>query len=185
MTPIIHLIDAYKSQALVKLNALGFENFSAADDTAAPIYAINIDAPVHPSGFSRQEGIDHFRTLLYQNSNTKFILYSFQSQAAILAQKPENHVVSLLPFIHLPFTKENVEMAIKAVNSEDYPLFNTASEHLLSGWALCGQKNFGENLIGQSVLIIEDEFLYWNTTYKTIFGKNVHITPFFYKELVA
>ena len=126
----------------------------------------------------------------------KVIFYSPISKEDLVKLKPENYVLTLLPFVELfPKDKDgndipnwNFKDALEAAEKEICPQFNNASENLLSGWALFKSSNRrrttdfvesnyrtkeeikqGKKGIARSIAFIDDQLEEWKVTYKQIF----------------
>lgn len=139
-----------------------------------------------------QGGVIIYRHLLKffegKQNKLKVIFYSPIPNDDLIKLKPENYVLKLLPVIECKYdlTFENeLNCAIDYYEEHDWIQFNSASENLLSGWALNGQKtisfNNKENGIAlnqtkktpdsRKPLIIDDQIDEWIHTYDTVLGK--------------
>ena len=142
----------------------------------------------------QQGGVKIYRLLLdiFKNCQDKLkvVFYSPISQTDLVRLEPENYILRLLPFIEL-FQQikdsegnriDDEECAFEnelrdLISADNFPQFNSASENLLSGWALYNSKEIEEaednkiklSLQGKSLLIVDDEFVDWKNTYLTIF----------------
>lgn len=128
----------------------------------------------------QQGGIIIYRHLLKifggNQEKLKVVFYSPIPKEDLVKLKPENYVLSLLPFVECKYeSKEEFEGALQRAEIEVCPQFNNASENLLSGWALAGVKKI--DLKQQTVLAIDDQFAEWQNTYNSIFSNCNLIAP--------
>lgn len=128
----------------------------------------------------QQGGVIIYRHLLKifdgKQEKLKVVFYSPIPKEDLVKLKPENYVLSLLPFVECKYeSKEEFERALQRAEIEVCPQFNNASENLLSGWALAGVKKI--DLKQQTVLAIDDQFAEWQNTYNSIFSNCNLIAP--------
>lgn len=143
-----------------------------------------------------QGGIFIYRCLLKifegKQDLLKVIFFSPIPKDDLVKLKPENYVLSLLPFVECKYEENqfdadlNVEIGMR--EKEGWPQFNNASENLLSGWALykcqLEENKINENEYVETVLefdgeiskrklvIIDDQIEEWRRTYYYIFSKD-------------
>ncbi|MBX3291550.1 MAG: hypothetical protein KF881_01520 [Acidobacteria bacterium] len=137
-----------------------------------------------------QGGVVVYRHLLNlfkdKQDKLKVIFYSPLSKDLLVKLRPENYVLKLLPFIECKYdgkfdsdgqAKNTLSGQIAEYEPAKWPRFNNASENLLSGWAIANKKliKSGKDeeakipLNGMKLLIVDDEFSSWATTYLSIF----------------
>jgi hypothetical protein len=132
----------------------------------------------------QQGGVAIYRHLLNRfrhcQDRLKVVFYSPIPVAHLVSLKPENYVLSLLPFVELlPSDKKGqvVESwtfggTLQARLEENkFPQFNNASENMLSGWALSGANRI--DLKGKRLLIVDDEWQQWKETYNVMLNGSV------------
>ncbi len=168
------------------------KTFTSHKDTSGnTIYVIDIHYKLKDqSQLQSQNGIDFYRYLLNFFSkcqkNLKVIFYSPLPLDFLLKEKPENHILSVLPFIQIKgdgdFEKELLATINK--NTNEWPILNSASENLLSGWALYKQQNPTTHKINSelSILILDDQIDEWKICYNTIFEDNINIKELKYDK---
>lgn len=174
------------------------------DTSGNTIYAIDVHSTFnHKTGenerqliLQEQGGVIIYRYLLNRfkdfQENLKVIFYSPISAELLAARKPENHILKLLPFVHCNYDG-NFEAQLKTeaqkYSANSVPLFNNASENLLSGWALykaelnkakkqgkqIEETDFIETVYRQDgdvskrkLVFIDDQIGEWKTTFKNI-----------------
>ncbi|MCB9231070.1 MAG: hypothetical protein H6581_05385 [Bacteroidia bacterium] len=132
----------------------------------------------------QQGGVIIYRHLLKQFEKSpqklKVVFYSPISAKYLGRLKPENFVLSLLPFVELfpdGVTDWNFEDALQIAEKEPCPIFNNAAENLLSGWALANSDAVRQGKVGEAkiklnekLLIIDDEYSTWEAAYEQIFA---------------
>lgn len=149
----------------------------------------------------QQGGVTIYRHLLQkfngQQEMLKVVFYSPISQDDLVNLKPENYVLKLLPFVECKYEEGQFERELtKIISDNQFPLFNNASENLLSGWALYkadkGRKETdfvetvwksGGETSRRRLVFIDDQIEEWKTTYKQIFEKSDKYQFLFYNKL--
>lgn len=137
----------------------------------------------------QQGGVIIYRHLLKQfdgnQDKLNVIFYSPISKEDLVKLKPENYVLTLLPFVELfPDTKQydinpkdwTFENALMEAEKESCPQLNNASENLLSGWALSNKETISKgqqpkriNTNGKNVLFIDDQQSEWKEAFLQLF----------------
>lgn len=135
----------------------------------------------HEIKLQDQGGVDVYRHLLAHYAGTgqtlRVIFYTPIPQTELVRLKPENYVLSFLPFVEGAYTDSFAGKLEQAMAVQDWPQFNNASENLLSGWALKNKERIREGLApeaigteGRRVAVIDDEMPEWETVYRAMLG---------------
>lgn len=159
------------------------------------IYLIDVHFSYDNQKLQEQPGVDFYRNLLkmYESipnglDNLKVIFYSPLTQDYLVDNKPENYVLNVLPFIQFTadgtFKKKLEKLVTEHTQTNSWPIFNVASENLLSGWSLFKfeeeKKPWNHYKViadykikipkGKKHLFIDDEYNQWHQAYKIIFN---------------
>jgi hypothetical protein len=177
---------------------------SSIDTSGNTIYAVDVHCTFdfrtgeneRKLKLQEQGGLIIYRYLLKKfkdfQDRLKVIFYSPISTELLAAMKEENHVLTILPFVHCDYdgsfeTQLNIEVQ-KYVNNS-VPLFNNASENLMSGWALNGKEcvkttyyPIGEKEKSRRITFIDDQIKEWEKTYREIFEARADIRPVEYTK---
>lgn len=133
--------------------------------------------------FQTQAGVAIYRELLniYKDCNERLQVIFFSPYAnnpePLIKKKPENLVLIHLEFLEVPFTWKQVQAKFEQNNK---PVFNNASENLLSGYGIHRSQNptTAKVSIGKKkVLFIDDQSNEWKATFSEVFNDNalVHL----------
>lgn len=122
----------------------------------------------------QQGGVIIYRHLLKhfdgKQDKLKVVFYSPLNQAELVAIKPENYILNLLPFIECKYEEGQFEKELyNIISANNFPQFNNASENLLDGWALAGAEKINTN--NKKILFLDDQQLEWEMAFKEIFNK--------------
>lgn len=160
------------------------------DFTGNIVYVIDVHCKFKEAEKMQQQGgVIVYRHLLKQfekcQDKLKVVFYSPISKNDLAALRPENYVLTLMPFVECKYEgKEEFEAALKEAEKEVCPQFNNASENLLSGWALNGkqcvktqylsneerEKPLNEQTLKwRKLAIVDDQLSEWETTFKKVF----------------
>lgn len=181
------------------------EMLKAVDTSGNTVFVIDVHCVFTKKGrlLKLQDlgGVTIYRHLLQkfngQQGKLKVVFYSPLAQDDLVNLKPENYVLRLLPFVECKYEEGQFEKELaKIISDNQFPLFNNASENLLSGWALYkadkGRKenNFvetiwksGDETSRRRLVFIDDQIEEWKTTYKLIFEKSDKYQFLFYNKL--
>lgn len=129
-----------------------------------------------------QGGVDVYRYLLAhfagRDTQARVVFYSPIGPTELVRMKPENYVLSYLPFAEGAFSEDFVARLVRMIAQLDRPCFNNASENLLSGWALDNKERIRAGDVperidteGRRILVVDDEMPQWDTVLKTIIGE--------------
>lgn len=182
----------YKIEFSIKLPDELKLSLQSAENT---IYLIDVHFSYQDQKLQEQSGVDFYRHLLkkYESvdnglDNLKVIFYSPLPKDYLVDIKPENYVLNVLPFIQFTADgtfKEKLEKLVTAyTKNNSWPVFNVASENLLSGWSLFKSDeekkpwNSHKTLENYKItipkekkhLFIDDEYNQWHQAYKIIFN---------------
>lgn len=156
------------------------ENFPL-DLTGNTIYVIDIYFTFQRSKDAQdQNGLDFYRYLLgffHECQNRlKVVFYSPLSIEFLLRQKPENLILERSVFLqtsqHGNFARR-LSGTIEQLNKNNsWPIFNSASENLLSGYSIYKTPDKINNKIitDVNILIVDDQIEEWVETYKVVFS---------------
>lgn len=123
-----------------------------------------------------QLGVLLYRQLLkaYEKSPDKLKVGFFSPvyQKELIKRMPENYVISLFPFFESPFTWDECCKTFTQWNN--YPVFNTASENLLTGYKIycsdeTGDLNKQVATGSKKIVFIDDQTNEWEATFNEIF----------------
>ena len=176
------------------------EKLEAVDTSGKTVYVIDVHCVFTNNKkqlkLQDQGGVTIYRQLLQKfdgnQDKLKVVFYSPISQEDLVKLKPENYVLSLLPLVECKYEEGQFESELARIISDNkFPLFNNASENLLSGWALFrADNNRKENDFVETqykhktptdkprvITFIDDEINEWRETYSKIFeqGKNIRL----------
>lgn len=157
----------------------------AIDLTGNTVYVIDVHCTfTEAKKMQQQGGVIIYRHLLKifdgKQEKLKVVFYSPIPKEDLVKLKPENYVLSLLPFVECKYErKEEFERALQRAEIEVCPQFNNASENLLSGWAIANELRIkrGEtpekiDKNGEKILFIDDQQSEWKNVYDVIFEDN-------------
>lgn len=127
----------------------------------------------------QQGGVIIYRHLLKifegKQDKLKVVFYSPIPQEDLVKLKPENYVLKLLPFVECKYEVGQFESDLSAeiakYEKEGWVQFNNASENLLSGWALSGEKSIRLRS-DKKILFIDDENAQWKITLDLLLGES-------------
>ncbi len=128
--------------------------------------------------FQTQAGVAIYRELLniYKDSSEKLQVIFFSPYAnnsePLIRKKLENLVLAQLEFLEVPFTWKQVQTKFEQYNK---PVFNNASENLLSGYGIHRSQNptTAKVAVGKKkILFIDDQSNEWEATFSEIFNEN-------------
>ena len=189
-------VQVTETTEIITNDDFDISNFSVRDTTGYTVYVIDVHCSFNYGNrklkYQEQGGVIIYRHLLKQfekcQDKLKVIFYSPISKENLAALKPENYVLTLLPFVELhPATEQygikpeewTFNKVLEKAEKENCPQFNNASENLLSGWALA---NKGEISKGKSplkvqtnskkILFIDDQQSEWKESFSHLFGIN-------------
>lgn len=154
----------------------------AIDFTGNTAYVIDVHCTFKGAEKMQQQGgVAIYRHLLKEfdgkQDKLKVVFYSPIPKEDLVKLKPENYVLTLLPFVECKYEgKEEFGAALQKAENEVCPQFNSASENLLSGWVLANEKRIkkGEqpekiNTNGKKILFIDDQQSEWKSVYNVVF----------------
>lgn len=145
-------------------------------------YLINVHCSiVRNDKAQNQSGVTIYRHLLKRfagnQDKLRVVFYSPLPQDLLVGLVPGNYVLNVLPFVQSRFDGEFFDELNKVIlaRKNQWPRFNNASENLLSSWAVYQAKARGAEgnskiPLGGNLLVVDDEFADWATTYLTIFS---------------
>lgn len=186
-------IQETENADIIFITSKGIEQLQQVDVTGRITYVIDVHCifTYNKKQLKQQEqgGVIIYRHLLKQfekcQDKLKVIFYSPISKEHLVALKPENYVLTLLPFVECKYEgKEEFEAVLKEAEQKVFPLFNNASENLLSGWALSEKQTVQTNFLSKeesekplneqtpkkrSIAIIDDQLNEWETTFRKVF----------------
>ena len=166
-------------ETIVTDSNFSLSNFDV-DFSGNSIYVINVNTVFASYKYQDQAGVIIYRNLLNKFSNhqekLKVVFISVIEKVEYLIKlKPENYVLKLYPFVHFKFNGRFFNDLIDEFNDFTWPKLNNASENLLSGWALAGQKKIEFNKEIKFKLI-DDQAIEWEWVYTSIFENLTLIT---------
>lgn len=184
MEELIYISNATnESSNNQQINSITFDNFyNEIEINDTKIYIIDVHFSYNNTKLQDQSGVDIYRKLLKKFEGKqdllKVVFYSPLSQDLLIKLKPENYVLKLLPFIECNYDGKFEQKLNDIITADKFPLFNNASENLLSGWALYNSQNIKNGVelkkIGnqsKKIFFLDDQQLEWQTVFETIFNK--------------
>jgi len=152
------------------------------------IFVIDVHCTFNQLKLQEQGGVIIYRHLLNQfkdcQDKLKVVFYSPISKEHLAALRPENYVLTLLPFVQCEYDGNFAKALQEEIDKNAFVQFNNASENLLSGWSL-NQKQYVETYflsdeesekpkneqtpVARSIAVIDDQLNEWTTTFKNIF----------------
>lgn len=155
-------------------------NSFTVDLSGNAIYIINVNTIFDSYKYQDQAGVIIYRHLLHKFSThqdkLKVVFMSVIKRHNLVKLKPENYVLNLFPFIEFNFDGTFFNKLIEELDYFVWPQLNNASENLLSGWSLAGQKKIVLNKDKKEdkkekikFKLIDDQASEWEWVYTSIF----------------
>lgn len=127
--------------------------------------------------YQAQAGVDIYRELLhiYRDCSEKLRVVFFSPYASpelLFKKKPENMILKHLEYLQVPFTWKQVQDKFEQYNK---PVFNNASENLLSGYALYHNQHPINSKVStgkKRILFIDDQSNEWKAVFNEIFHED-------------
>ena len=169
----------------------GFDinSFKVDDTSGSSVFLIDVHCTFDESAkMQEQGGVIIYRRLLKlfegKQDRLKVIFYSPISKDDLIKLKPENYILTLLPFVQLKFDGQFAKELETIINdmtnkvdsrlenkqdfSNGWRQFNNASENLLSGWALKGLEPIRTKF--KKILFVDDQQSEWKSAFSIIFS---------------
>lgn len=129
--------------------------------------------------YQAQAGVDIYRELLhlYRECSEKLRVVFFSPYAdkpeLLFHKKPENLILKHLEYLQVPFTWKQVQDKFEQYNK---PVFNNASENLLSGYSLYHNQHPINSKVStgkKKILFIDDQSNEWKAVFNEMFHEDV------------
>jgi len=200
-------VQETEEQDIVFDNKLSIEQLPSVEKLGNSLFAIDVHCTFTHKGrqlkLQEQGGVIIYRNLLSQfkdcQDKLKVVFYSPISKEHLAALRPENYVLTLLPFVQCEYDgsfETKLKTEIQEYSFNKVPVFNNASENLLSGWSLFkADKNRKENDFVETqykfrtpdekprkIRFIDDQINEWKKTYTEIFEPKSDLKFLEYKK---